>query len=269
MSLVSVHYLSMVRSGRLDEATSPAYVGDEVTFTVSSLDASQDFVIDWGDEDTSYPSSDGDGIVSATHTYGDDGSYDVSVSQDYGDGRTVYRYTFVVQQKTGADITPLDALIEGDDVGFNFTGMSSGAYLRVDWGDESEDYFTSDGAGEVTGSHTYNQYGDYTITITDDDHQTVIVGSLDITVDHRIGNMDWDSTPVVAGAEAVLNGTDFAFNRNITIDWGDEETNTFSTSGSGGFAAGHTYALDGNYTVTALDGEFALTTLNVTVDPSV
>lgn len=279
MSLATVHYLSMIgRGGRLDDVTSTGLVGDEVSLSVSSLDPTADYGFDWGDETTTWATSDSQGIVSSAHTYTEEGSYSVRVFEDFGAGRTVFQYAVTQEHGTGGSIELLDEeVVENTAADFGFSGLSPNADLVVVWGDGTTDSFTADEFGAVSGPHTYDSWGDYVIRVIDDeddpeDPQNPLA-SLSVTVQHRIGELEWDVFTTVEGeiqivedAANLLTGSGLAFNREYTIDWNDAEDNDTVTSDEfGGISFEHTYAAVGSYIVTVADGDFTAATLTFAV----
>lgn len=274
MSIATVQYLAMIQTARLDAFTSTGFVGDEVTLSVNSLDPNASYEFYWGDDGSATGgSTNGDGEISSSYTYTDEGDYTVEVRSDFGPGagRVVFRYRHSQAQKTaaqGATIEIVDeAVEENTEFTVSFAGMSENTTLRVDWGDDESFTFDTDGSGEASGPYTYAQYGDYTITVTDDDDPSTVIASLEVSVAHREGSLGWADEAVVENEAAALEGTGFAFDRAYTIDWGDEsEPDEETSDGTGDLSSAHTYAEYGEYTVTVSDGEFVAATLAVTVD---
>ena len=135
----------------------------------------------------------GDGTTITTslpvtdHTYGDDGSYDVTLTAIDGDGgRSTTTETIAVSNHpptVAIDYNPFAP--EADEtVVFDGTGSSDpdGTVDSYEWdfGDGTT------GTGE-TPSHTYGDDGVYTVTLTatDDDGATTTTGPRSVTIDDR------------------------------------------------------------------------------------
>ena len=161
----------------------------------------------------------------------------------------------------------------------------------VNWGDgsplENATVFFSDGSGALGGTHTYADDGVYTVIVTvlDDDGGSdtesfdvtvnnvppVVVPAPDQMVDEgQLLNLSGIGAPPLA----LFVDAGKVDTHTATIDWGDgsplENATVFFSNGSGALGGTHTYADDGNYTVTVTvlddDGGSDTETFDVTVN---
>jgi hypothetical protein len=243
--------------------------------------------IDWGDGTTSAGTvvfSDGLGTITAEHTYADNGSYTVTVTVTDSLDRSntassIHAIANVVPVLTPAN--DLDALpgellsfTVGTFVDPGFTNPLAGTAetftATIHWGDGSPiDTVTPtvtqgsigiDTTGTIPGSHTYLTPGDYTVTVTlhdDDSISSPTTATFQITVTNpvpeitAIGNLSGSE-----GESLTLNATfeDLADPgpHEAIANWGDGTTSnaqvTF-TSGIGSVTDQRIYADNGTYTI--------------------
>ena len=147
-------------------------------------------LIDWGDgsssagvvtETPSGPpgSTDGmSGTVDASHAYGDNGTYDVTVSVTDDDGATTSDTVKVTVLNVAPTVDAGDDLdaVEGDDVvvtaAFTDPGLLDTHTAQIDWGDGTlTDGVVDAEAHTVSGSHAYADNGAYqvSVSVADDD----------------------------------------------------------------------------------------------------
>jgi RHS repeat-associated protein len=268
--------------------------GSPVALTASFTDGgtsdSHIATIHWGDG-TSSPgtvtSSGGQGTITGSHVYGDDGVYAVTVSISDSDGLT----TSATGSATILNVAPtLSAAVPGDiyagfsqpillasfaDPGFSSAAGSESFTATINWGDGSaptsglvETINGSAGVpttGTITGTHEYAEPGTYTVTVTltDDAGQKKTV-LLHLTANEApeppaVTNVFVSS--VEEGSLAVLNASftdseaalEDSVEYSATISWGDGTTSPSFVSfegGQGSVIGTHYYADDGNFAVT-------------------
>lgn len=230
--------------------------------------------ISWGDgsasETFNYPA--GTTVFSESHTYVDDGEYDVSLTITDDDGDDGVGAAVVTVNNVGPSLTAT-----GDEIDENSNAIVSGTIadvgpldtfaLVIEWGDGASDTFNYPaGATEFSASHFYlddkptgTASDDYPInlTLTDDDG-----GEDTQTTTVTVNNV----APVITAKNAIINeaghatitasivepGSQDSF--TLVIDWGDGSPTKTSTHAAGTTMVGatHTYP-DDNPTGTSLD----------------
>ncbi|WP_206485649.1 M6 family metalloprotease domain-containing protein [Thalassotalea sp. G2M2-11] len=211
--------------------------GLEVTF---SLDG------DLASDNTSYEWNMGDNTLltgtTVTHTYLASGAYDVTVRYQSAQGEQTLTYAVVVGEIITGDFT---SEVTGKEVQFTpaLTGGEGEYSYRWDFGDNS------DISNEITPSHTYESYGNYTVTLTVTDEtlqsfefiQTVSVENV------LTANISYNANHLVVNFTAEVTGGD----ENYSYEWdfGDNATSSLENPQ-------HSYANAGSYTVilTVTDG---------------
>lgn len=256
------------------------YSGDEgsaVSFTGSGTDGDGDaltFSWDFGDGNTATGAS-------PSHTYADDGSYDVTLTVEDGNGGVTTASTTA----TIANVAPaVDADGDTIDEGGTFTGSGSFTDPGADTWTATVDY--GDGSGvqplalsgktfQVSRSYPDNGTFTITVTVTDDEGGSGSDGAA-VTVVNV-------APAVAAGADAgVFSGEAYDLSSTFsdpgvnddpwtyTVDWGDGTSDSGSSSDqSAAITGGHTYLVPGDYTVTVTvtdeDGGVGSDELTVTV----
>jgi hypothetical protein len=145
--------------------------------------------------------------------------------------------------------------------------LASNFIATVDWGDGTLTAGTitgSNGSFAVTGSHTYAFAGQDTITVTlvdpvHDSVNTVGIGTATIGLSTQVSLISATERVALASNTVVAhftdgNHADTAGGFTATIDWGDGTATAGTIVGSNGVFSvegGHTYADEGNFTVTA------------------
>jgi hypothetical protein len=165
-----------------------------------------------------------------------------------------------------------------------FTDLASGVNgwtVDVSWGDGStDDTFTPTTQGMLARSHTYTEEATYTVTVTVSDalnDSTKATFPLSVADPHvaATGNFTLTATEgLAAPAQTVATFTDPGGAEALTaysasIDWGDSTPSTAGTItlANGVFTVqggGHTYAEEGNFTVTVTISHEATTAQVVT-----
>jgi PKD repeat protein len=152
---------------------------------------------------------------------------------------------------------------EGEEKTFNlgsFTDDSLGPWqITVDWGDGSAESFSTSATGDIPSrSHTYDDNGVYTLTVTVTDNEGASgSASFSITVNNvppTVSIVPPDGT-VDCRKEARLT---FSFSDpgvndspwRVEIDWGDGSTDSPSFNTQVTQTVTHAYTLPGTYTVT-------------------
>jgi hypothetical protein len=239
--------------------------------------------IDWGDGHTSVGTivaSNGGGFdITGTHTYDEEGTYNVaSTATGLGGGTVESDYTGTVNDAalsaSASNITATEGTATATLVVASFTDADPNGTLAdytatIDWGDGSSSAGTiaSDGQGgwTVSGSHLYATAGAFTVATTVNDAGGATANaSGSATVSHGIltaaaNNISGTEGTAIAGTTVVAHFTDtnasaVAGDFTATIDWGDGSSSagTVVANGGGGFdvQAGHTYAHAGDKTFT-------------------
>lgn len=173
---------SVAAAAGVDIATveGQSFTGDVVSGLVCPLSTA---TIDWGDGTTSAGTSDGSTGIQGTHTYAEEGTYSGSVSYTY----TLPRPCQGSTQTASFQATVQDAALTW--LGHNLTGTAgqsvsgvvahfSDATPAADTGDFSAQIIWGDGTSssgsvsaaagggfDVSGPHTYNAAGSYTVSV--------------------------------------------------------------------------------------------------------
>jgi uncharacterized repeat protein (TIGR01451 family) len=247
----------------------------------------------WGDGNSSLASiigtTGGPFTVNATHTYAEEGNYVATVNVH--DGTNSYVKGTVLDSVAVADaaltagvaktVHPVEGASFSGIVG-TFTDANSGAPLSdysgtIDWGDGSTSSATFAGSGpiNVSGTHTYEEEGVYTISVSvnDDGGSTVALSGTAVTADALLTGGASQSLVAVEGAafsgsvgtftDADPHGT--ATDYTATIDWGDGQTSSGGISGTGPFTVfgTHVYEEEGSYSVTVFVADAGGSTTSV------
>ncbi|MEM4264931.1 MAG: PKD domain-containing protein, partial [Thermoplasmata archaeon] len=218
------------------------------TYTTDQLTVSVDATGSYDPDGTivSYDWSWGDGTtgtgMTATHTYGMDGTYEVVLTVTDNDGMTDDASAMVSVAKVNMKpIAAFTYLVSDMTVSVDASGSSDpDGFITTydwDWGDGATD-------SGMTATHTYASYGTYLIslTVTDDQGATGTasqsvklnappVASFTATVDKMTVSVD------------ASGSTDDGMIVSYAWDWGDGTTGT-------GMSATHKYSAYGTYTIT-------------------
>ena len=283
------------------------------TFVDNSNLPSTDYTatIDWGDGATTA------GVVSgatggpftvtsaSAHTYADEGNFTevVTITRTTDNATIAPSGTVAVaeaddlnaagvptiQGSPGVAINNVTVATFGDS---NTQNIAGDFVANIDWGDGTSSTGTisgSNGAFTVTGSHTYTQNGQDTITVSVAEDPSDGQGFAQISAQSTaiIGLAPGsgsaisatEGTAIPAGTQVATftdgNASDTAGSFTASIDWGDGITTTGTVSGSNGSftvtGGPHTYADEGPDPVTTTvtrtaDNETATITGQATVD---
>lgn len=251
------------------------------TANLSSDITSLSATILWGDNTTSAGiiSSDGSGgyIVSGSHTYATDGSYNGTVQiKDDGVIMTTGSFAATITKEVtvtgGFSYTDTEGSSTDNQTWATFIdpagpGPISSYSATIDWGDGSQS------AGEIAqnlstfyviNNHTYADEGNYTVTVTvHHNNSDVTATSHAIITDAplQLQNLDTitetegsDNSNVLLGQlfDARFDLSDHTSDFTVTLDWGDGSASTAGTltfnAGSYSIYGNHIYN-EGTYTV--------------------
>jgi len=233
--------------------------GADYSLGLSAVDQGDDTVagwsIDWGDgiEQTIIGNPD-----TVLHTYADDGNYTITASATNEDDTYDAGSAVLVQV---ADVLPQITLTttpapsdEGSSVELSSVivepGQDGHTLIQVNWGDGTVD------DGPVSGLHTYIDNGAFDIIATFEEDDTARTLRT-VSIQHLV--LDVPPTVTITGAAAVNEGADYSLELSAvdqgddtvtgwSIDWGDGIEQTIIGNPD---TVLHTYADDGNYTITA------------------
>jgi len=248
------------------ESAETAYTNEIIAFNASAS-------YDPDGNITSYFWDFGDGTnatgVYVEHAYADNGNYTVTltVTDDDGANATASATKTILNQSPVASFTEsAETVYTGETITFNASGSydADGTITSYLW-----DFGDGTNATGIIVDHAYTDNGNYTVTltVTDDDGATTTVTSTK-TVLNR---------PPVASftesAETVLTGETITFNATNSYDPDGSIVSYFWDFGDGSNATGvvvdHSYADDGNYTVTLTvtddDGATSVSTSTKTI----
>ncbi len=213
--------------------------GLEVNFTVTDDSSNADTVFTW-------QMGDGTELIgnSVTHTYNQSGHFSVTVSYQTSQGNKNLSYDLIVGNKITGDIS-----VEKTDKTLSFSANLTGGYgslvYRWNFGDGSDiEQKTTN-----TTTHTYQQVGEYTVTLSvvDDTLQTYSF-TYAVTIDNALTtSFTYKTTDLAVKFTSTTSGGDE--NYSYLWDFGDGTTSTIANPS-------HTYASAGSYTVklTVTDG---------------
>jgi hypothetical protein len=264
-----------------------AFSGAVATFGNSNTtNTADDFTatVDWGDGSTdtgTVSGSNGSFTVSGGHTYADEGSFTVTVTltdDSPGTASATATNTATIAEADALQSTPVNlSLTEGHQFTGTVATFANTGYpgnpvvdftATIDWGDGTTDTGTVSGlAGTftVSGTHTYADEGNFTVTTTlsDDDAGTTsatAAGTASVAEGDTLTGL---GTTISLPEGRQFNGLVATFSDSSTantagdftasIVWGDGTTDTGTVSGSGGtflVSGSHSYADEGNFTVT-------------------
>jgi PKD repeat protein len=225
--------------------------------------------VDYGDGTGVQPLSvQGGNNIVLSHTYGDDGTFTVTVNVTDDDGAATTN-TFTVNAANVAPVlNPItDVTVnEGDTVSlppatFTDAGAADTHTATIDWGDGSPVVSgTVDQAlRTIAGSHTYADEGSFTVLVTVDDGDGGVANtSFTVTVNNVAPAVTAGTdVTVTEGATVSLPPSTFtdpgtADTHTATIDWGDGSTPTAGTVDEVAktVAGSHVYRDNGAFTVT-------------------
>jgi PKD repeat protein len=247
--------------------------------------------------------------VSGTHLYTDEGNFTATVTltdvDDDGSGQATATATAIstVQVAEADVLTPVGVTVSGTEgaaisgtvATFNdtFTGNTAADFTAsIDWGDGTTTSGTVTGSGStfsVSGSHTYADEGAFTVSVAltdiNDDGSGQATATATATSTANIAEADaltGTGTTLAATEGTAVSGTLATFTDTFsgntasdftaTIDWGDGTTTSGTVSGGASLFAvngTHTYADEGNFTVTVTLADDAPGTATATATSTV
>jgi hypothetical protein len=264
-----------------------SFSGSVATFTDTNPAAvAADFTasIDWGDGTTttgSVAGGNGTFTVSGSHTYADEGSYTTSVTlTDDAPGTATASASATANVAEADALTPLGVTFgttegrafSGSVATFTDTGYPNNTAAdftaTIDWGDGTTTPGSVSGSGgafTVSGSHTYRDEGNFTVTTTlaDDAPGTATASASGTAVVAEADTpeafgVDAAATEGVAFDGVVASVSDLGFTDNagsdfaVTIAWGDGTTSAGSAEALGfgrfNINGSHVYAEEGTFT---------------------
>ncbi|MFX1255897.1 MAG: PKD domain-containing protein [Promethearchaeota archaeon] len=274
---VTVNNVAPAVSAAADQTTDEgtAMSLDLTTFTDPGILDTHTAVINWGDstiEAGSVWELAGDGTVSGSHIYAEDGIYTVTltVTDDDGGADTDTLIVTVNNVAPIADAGTDQTADEGAEVSFSGSCTDPGWFdtqvYSWDFGDGSPATTESD---DSTATHVYGDNGVYTVTLTaTDDDGGVGTDTLTVTV--------YNVAPTIEAGDdqVVYSGDTVSFNGSFS-DPGLLDTHTIvwdlgdGTSVTDTLTFDHIYLVANTYTVTLTvtddDGGIGMDTLTVTV----
>ncbi|VEP17781.1 Outer membrane adhesin like proteiin (fragment) [Hyella patelloides LEGE 07179] len=243
--------------------------GETAQFNAVASDSPNDtltYTLDFGDGSPQLTVNNNGLPVS--HEYLDNGNYTITLTVTDDDGASTNQTLDVVVNNVAPVINEIVGdtdVLEGEEVSYTAIASDSGndtlTYIW-DFGDRSTAF------GENV-THTFTDNGNYTITLTvSDDDGASTISTIDVTVNNV--------TPVIneiIGNTDVLEGEEVTYSA-IAIDSGNDTLSYNWNFGDGMGAEGqnitHTFADNGNYTITLTvtddDGASTNSTLDVTVN---
>lgn len=255
--------------------------------------------VDWGDGHTTSAvvsgTTGGPFTVTGTHIYTEEGNYTATVNVHDTDNNyvkgTVLDSVAVADAALTAGAPRTVASVEGasfSGVVGTFTDGFTGAPLSdysgtIDWGDGSTSAagFSGSGPVSVSGTHTYEEEGTYTLTVQvadDGGSKTTLTATMN-TADAALHGGASSMLSAVEGAAfsaAVGTFTDddphgTAADYTATIDWGDGQTSSGGVGGTGPFTVfgTHVYEEEGAYQVKVFVADAGGSTTSVTDSMSV
>lgn len=250
--------------------------------------------IDWGDGTTSPgtvthdPSGGYD--VTGSHTYGDDGSDNVSVAvSDPGSTITVLSTAQVADidtlSATASPVTANEGVQFSGQVGIFtdtlFSAAASDFAATIDWGDGVTAAGTvtkQSGVFTISGTHTYTDFGSFAIDATVRDVGGTATATVQPTANVADGNV-LSLAPLTfqavtgstfTGAVATMSDAYTGAGASLfhaSINWGDGVTTAGTVSGSNGsftILGAHAYASEGIYAPIVTVADHAPGTANAT-----
>ncbi|HDQ05442.1 MAG TPA: PKD domain-containing protein, partial [Candidatus Bathyarchaeota archaeon] len=248
---------------KFTESASIVYTGEVIDFDASESHDPDGTIVSYswnfGDGNT-------DSGVAVSHSYVDDGEYNVILRVVDDDGAFGIKAASIVVKNRPpvADLDTSSAILDKEEiVTFNASGSydPDGYIVEYSW-----DFGDGDTETGVTASHSYPASGTYTVTltVTDDDGATDSI-SVTKTVRNKspVANFTESAHTVFTDEMITFNATE-SYDPDGTIvsytwDFGDGETAT-------GASVSHSYASSGEYTVTltVTDNDGATDSVNAT-----
>jgi RHS repeat-associated protein len=246
--------------------------------------------VSWGDG-TNTPAivsfENGSGTIVAAHSYADEGTFPITVTVIHHNGTTGSAQAIASVSNVAPTVTLPDTIDadEGTAVTVAATFIDPGVKdthtATINWGDgtTSSGTVTVDtGVARASGTHTYQDDGDFVVTVTvTDDADDSGTEATTAVVHNTAADIGLSTVTDAAEGSAVAVSVEFsddgqADTHTATIDWGDgtsESGVVTELNGTGSVTATHVYADDGTYEVTAVvtdnDGAAAQVTQATTI----
>ena len=240
------------------------------TFTDPGLTETHTCTINWGDGSPTGPGTVAGGACTGSHTYGDNGSYSVTVTvtDDGGDAgsNTAPHLVNNVAPTVGAVTVVPQPSLEGSSATASATFTDPGAndapfVCTVNYGDGSGDLAGTVAANSCTGpTHVYADNNSYTVTVSVKDKDN---GTGSNSTSHTVNNVAPTVGAVTVSPEPSLEGgavtgsatfTDPGTNDGpftCTVNYGDGSGDLAGTvAGNACSGPSHVYADNNTYTVT-------------------
>ena len=247
--------------------------GDTASFSLGSFtdpgpDAPWSVTVNWGDgtPDATFTASDAGTLGSQVHTYGDNGSYTVTVTVTDKDGASNAGTFQVAVANVAPAVTAAgdQTANEGDTASFSlgsFTdpGPDAPWSVTVNWGDGTPDTtFTASDAGTLGSQvHTYGDNGSYTVTVTVTDKEgasdtntfLVAVANVAPALGSITGPVDPQLYTNSVSISASFTDPGVMDTHTVSVDWGDGSVASGTVS-LGSANGSHVYNQAGVFTVT-------------------
>ena len=265
----------------IDAVPPTPVAGRAVTFTVTVEHAGAAIrraAIDFGDGQVR--SLGASGRATASHRYGEAGSYTVTAAAEDGGGYVTS--SSIVLEVVPAPLSAPEIAIDaappsptaGEVVTFTVTVESAGSALRrvsLDFGDGESRSLGA--ARRATASHRYGEAGSYTVTASAEDGGGYVTSSSIVVevVPARLPEIAIDAVPPSPAVGEVVTFTVTVESagsvlRRVSLNFGDGESRSLGASRRA--TASHTYGEAGSYTVTATaeDGGGHATSSSIVVE---
>jgi hypothetical protein len=290
-STASVGDASLVANGVNVSATEGTALSNVIVATLADAAGSSNLgdlsaTINWGDSSSSsaaivQSSTPGVFDIEGSHVYSEYGSYTIKVNvNDVGGSTAAAQSTATVADATlsasgvnvnateGAPLSNVTVATLTDSAG-TYTNLSN-LSATINWGDSFSSAATLVGTGtpgvySIEGSHTYAEYGNYTVSasVTDTGGNTASANSTATVADAALSatgvNISaTEGAPLSNVTVATLTDSAGTYtnlsNLSATINWGDSSSSAATLVGTGtpgiySIEGSHTYAEYGNYTV--------------------
>ncbi|TPW17945.1 MAG: PDK repeat-containing protein, partial [bacterium] len=231
------------------------------TFTDPGFLDTHSASVNWGDG-TSEAAIVSSHTVNASHSYGDNGVYavTVTVTDDEG-GTSVQGFTATIGNVAPSLVTLASqnaaegSLVSLQGAAFTDPGFLDSHTATVDWGDGTTQA-ASISSKTVQAQHSYGDNGAYTVTLTvADDDGGISIQAFTATVGNvapslaALADQAMDEGSPISLQGATFTDPGFLDSHTAIVDWGDGTTAP-ATISSNAAQAQHTYGDNGAYTVT-------------------
>ncbi|TPW17944.1 MAG: PDK repeat-containing protein, partial [bacterium] len=256
------------------------FILQNATFTDAGLLDTHTATVDWGDG-TTVAAAVLNNTLTAQHVYGDNGTYDVTVTvRDDEGAATSGAFKAVVSNAApalaalGDQTTAEGAVLSLQNAVFTDAGSLDTHTATVDWGDGTSEA-ASVSSRAVQAQHTYGDNGAYTLVLTvRDDEGALSSATFRATVTNvaptlaALADQNAGEGSLVSLLGATFTDPGFLDTHTATVDWGDGTTEPVVVS-SKALSAQHSYGDNGTYTVEVMvaddDGGASVQTFTATV----